>query len=133
MILFTKKKDELLMHSRPSDHEICRRLQEAKEALRSRKMNFACSSKVRGEISALNLGDSSEVWDLILKVLIEEINVNHYSGRRPPEKAYEKIIETKDLWAFCWYSKILKKKMYLKFAIKNNIFYYVSLHESKYH
>lgn len=124
------------MHCRPSHREITRRLNEAKEALRLKKGYFPYvikngKMKVSGEMEALGDISSDEILDLILNLLEEEIVPDDYAGKNPPEKAYEKMIKGEDLWAFCWYSKLLKKRMYLKFVIKNKSFYYVSLHESK--
>jgi len=63
--------------------------------------------------------------------LLQEISPADYDGKHPPERSYEKVIEGKDLFAFVWRSRKLNKTMYLKFAIKNDAFYYVSLHPAK--
>jgi hypothetical protein len=70
------------------------------------------------------------LWELILG-LLEEIVPDDYVGAHPPMRSYEKTIEGKELLAFSWWSKRLEKKMYIKFALKDNKFYYVSLHEDK--
>lgn len=116
---------------RPSLKELDGKLRGAKEAIKKGKRLFAEPEKIFGEINALNLGDAKEVWELILN-LLPEITSKDYEGRRPPEKAYEKGILGKELFPFCWNSNLLKKRMYLKFVLDCDIFYYVSLHESKF-
>ncbi len=76
------------------------------------------------------MSDSNEVWALI-RELLEEILPKDYNGSRPPQKSYEKTIEGIELLAFCWLSPKLAKKMYIKFALKNERYYYVSLHQSR--
>lgn len=116
--------------NRPSAKEIDKRLKEAKEALRNRRTIFANPAKVVGELADLEIGDSDETWELISK-LIDELQLTDYAGGHPPQKSYESSIAECELWAFSWMSPSLKKQMYLKFSIKEGIFYYVSLHESK--
>jgi hypothetical protein len=117
--------------NRPSAREIDKRLKEAKDALRNRRAGFANPAKAVGELTNLEIGDSSEIWDLIC-ALIDEIELCDYRGGRPPQKSYESSIADCELWAFVWESVLLKKTMYLKFALREGVFYYVSLHESRF-
>lgn len=118
------------MHfKRPSDRELLKRLQEAKEFLNNRPGVFANPSKVVGELNELDIGNANDVWDLILE-LLNEILPNDYIGSRPPQKSYEKAILGLELFAFAWWSPKLAKRMYIKFVLKNGRYYYVSLHES---
>jgi hypothetical protein len=115
---------------RPSDRELVKRLTEAKEFLKKSNGIFANPAKVLGELYDLDIGEADEVWELI-RELLEEITLKDYSGTRPPQKSYEKTINGLELVAFCWWSPKLRKKMYIKFALKNERYYYVSLHRSK--
>ncbi|MBS3904136.1 MAG: hypothetical protein KGZ39_02285 [Simkania sp.] len=116
--------------SRPSKREIDKKLTEAKTALSEKRLRFARPDKAVGELVDLEINDTAEVADLILK-LLDEIEISHYAGGHPPEPSYEPNIADCELWAFSWESKERKVKMYLKFALKNDYFYYVSLHKSK--
>jgi hypothetical protein len=119
------------MHDkRPSDRELFKRLNEAKEFLKDRQGLFANPSKAMGELNNLNVGDANEVWPLI-KELLEEVSPKNYKGMRPPQKSYEKAIEGLELLAFSWWSPRLAKQMYIKFVLKNERYYYVSLHQSR--
>lgn len=119
------------MVNRPSVREVDKRLKEAKEALQNQRTAFANPAKVVGELSDLEMDDSGEVWGLI-SLLIDEIRLTDYKGGYPPQKSYEPSIANCELWAFCWQSTSLKKRMYLKFSMREGFFYYVSLHESKF-
>ncbi len=119
------------MHSkRPSDRELLKRIKEAIESLKNCYGLFANFAKAVGELNDLNIGDSNDVWDLIAE-LLDEITPKDYAGTRPPQKSYEKTTMGKELFAFSWWSFKLKKKMYIKFALKDGRYYYVSLHESR--
>lgn len=115
---------------RPSSRELYKKLEEAKTALEERQGLFANPAKVVGELEALEIEDTAQVWNLI-RELLEEILVEHYAGARPPMKAYEEAIANQELFAFSWWSKKMGKEMYLKFALKNGRYYYVSLHKSR--
>lgn len=116
--------------SRPSDRELYKKIEEAKTYLRGQNGLFAHPAKAVGELEALEIGDTSEVWALI-QAFLEEIKPADYAGTRPPLRSYEKIIEDCELFAFSWLSKKVERKMYIKFALKNKRYYYVSLHEDK--
>jgi hypothetical protein len=50
------------MHDkRPSDNELTKRLNEAKEFLKNRHGLFANPSKVVGELNDLDIGDTSDI------------------------------------------------------------------------
>ncbi len=119
------------MHDmRPSDRELIKRLNEAKEYLKNRYGLFANQSKAAGELNDLDIGDTNDVWQLI-RELLEEISPKDYRGTRPPQKSYEKAIAGLELLAFSWWSFKCAKQMYIKFVLKNERYYYVSLHQSR--
>jgi hypothetical protein len=118
------------MQQRPSGHELTKKIKNAIEAVRQKRRDFVNISKVVGELEALDIMDSSEVWDLIL-ILLEEVKPENYSGGRPPYRSYEKKIEGIELFSFTWHSQHLQQEMYIKFALDGDIYVYVSLHKSK--
>jgi hypothetical protein len=119
-----------MQDQRPSDRELFKRINEAKESLKNRCGLFANPSKAVGELGDLGVGDANDVWQLI-KELLEEISPRDYRGARPPQKSYEKAIAGLELLAFSWWSAKLVKQMYIKFVLKNERYYYVSLHQSR--
>ena len=119
------------MHDRrPSDRELDKRLNEAKEFLKDRHGAFANPSKAVGELNDLDIGDTNDIWPLI-RELLEELTPKDYRGSRPPKKSYEKAIVGLELLAFSWWSAKCTKQMYIKFVLKNERYYYVSLHQSR--
>jgi hypothetical protein len=116
--------------NRPSDGELDKKIKAAKAALRAQSGVYANLNKVVGELYELEIESPSQIWKLILE-LLDEICPKDYIGARPPQRSYEKTIENQELFAFCWNSRKLGKKMYIKFALKENRYYYVSLHRSK--
>ncbi len=118
-------------YQRPSDRELIKRIKEAKEFLKDRQGMFANQSKAVGELNDLDIWDTNEIWVLI-RELLEEISPKDYRGARPPQKSYEKVISGLELLAFSWWSTKLSKQMYIKFALKDEHYYYVSLHESRF-
>lgn len=119
------------MHDkRPSDRELNKRINEAKESLKNRNGLFANPSKAVGELNDLDIGDANDIW-LLIRELLEEISPKDYRGTRPPQKSYEKAILGLELMAFSWWSPRFAKQMYIKFVLKNERYYYVSLHQSR--
>ena len=115
---------------RPSNRELHKKIEEAKASLKGQSGLFAHPAKAVGELEALGIGDTGEVWGLIQEFL-EEIEPADYAGVHPPLRSYEKSIKECELFAFSWWSKKVEKRMYIKFALKNERYYYVSLHEDK--
>jgi hypothetical protein len=119
-----------MYQNRPTDNELVKKIDAAKAALKAQAGVFANINKVVGELNELDIESPSQTWKLILE-LLDEISPKDYWGGRPPQKSYEKAIENQELFAFCWDSRKLGKRMYIKFALKGNKYYYVSLHRSK--
>lgn len=116
--------------TRPTIRELYKKIEEAKVCLRGCTGLFAHPAKAVGELEALNILDTQDVWELI-QTFLGEIGPDDYVGTHPPMRFYERAIEGKELFAFSWWSKKIEKKMYIKFSLKNNKYYYVSLHEDK--
>lgn len=112
---------------RPTDAEKDRKLKEAIVALSGKDGYFANPGKAQRELNELDLGDSSEVWALIRK-LLPEIHSSNYSGAVPPLRSKEPPVKNHEMFAFSWESKIMGQKMYIKFVIKNSWYFYLSLH-----
>ena len=118
-------------NEKPSRREIDKKISGAKKALSENRAYFApTDAKLIGELMDLEIGDTEELWPLILE-LLEEIEIDDYAGSRPPQRSYEPNIAKCELFAFSWKSKKLQKEMYLQFALQDGDFHYVSLHESK--
>jgi hypothetical protein len=80
---------------------------------------------------ALELGLNLQKISYILSDLLEEITPNDYVGQYPPQRSYEHDIEGYELLAFRWLSKTLGCRVYLKFTVKGNRMWLVSLYEDR--
>jgi hypothetical protein len=116
---------------RPSQKEISSKIIEAKQILDSGTKNrfFADAGKAIGELDDLKL-TAEEAWVKIRECL-DEVQAAHYCGGRPPHRSYEPAIKNSELWAYRWKSHVMNMEVYLKFALKNGNFFYVSFHESR--
>ncbi len=116
--------------NRPSYNETAKKISQAKKALRENQVSFGPNTgKLVDEFTQLKIGDTKEIWEL-LKDLLEEIEPSHYAGPHPPMLAIEPNIKGSELFIFIWQSKKMQKEMYLKFSIKGDHFFYISLHPS---
>lgn len=78
---------------------------------------------------ALELGYRiSDLSDILIDVL-SAISPGDYIGYQPPEKSYEDKIKGIELFAFKAYSQILACNVYLKFGLKGEFIWIISLHE----
>jgi len=116
---------------RPSYSEISTKLYEAKMAIAENKHCFGPQlDKLVDEFIQLHIGDVSEIWSLV-QVLLQEISPEDYAGPHPPMRCTESNASNQELLIFIWDSKKMRKRMYIKFAVHNQTFYYVSLHASQ--
>ena len=117
------------MTVRPSHRELQKKIEAAKSALEKGRCLFANPAKAVGELYALDIEETNQIWNLIV-LLLDEIEPGDYAGAKPPQRSYEVLIHDHELFAFAWWSDKLSKKMYIKFALKDACYYYVSLHGS---
>lgn len=121
-----------LPFKRPSEKELWKKIEQAKTALAKDEINLLFPEVIILEL--LNFGDFTIDEDLkdILVELLDTVKPENYEGTRPPQKSYESQIENQELFAFVLNSQKLNcAKLYFKFAVKNEVFWLVSLHEDK--
>jgi len=121
------------MGPRPSNHEICKKVADALVILKAGARMMVVSRHYYSDLADLELDSPEEFQDLLV-VLLGEIQrlgpTECYAGGRPPQRSYDKELANVELWAFCWHSERLKKKMYLKFALQKDCYIHVDCHES---
>ena len=86
-------------------------------------MSFVCD--------AIELDYETGALSEIVISLLDEISPDYYAGSRPPQRSYENAIKGADLFAFEWQSRLLKAKVYCKFALREGNLWLVSLHKSR--
>jgi len=115
--------------SRPTHKEISRKLREAKKGVTENRISIL--SPISMAADALELGLDFGNISNVLSEILDEIVPEHYVGLYPPQRSYEDQIKDCDLFAFRWLSKRLGCRTYLKFTIKENRLWLVSLHEDR--
>ena len=111
---------------RPSHKELTKKIREAKEAVSERRIEIVEPIAVTSD--ALELGYLIEELPNILSEVLDEVTPYHYAGTRPPQHSYEEKIKDCELFAFRWESKHFGCDVYLKFTLKDDLMWLVSLH-----
>jgi hypothetical protein len=114
---------------RPSGKEIYNKIRKAKEAVLEDSIVVVDPVVIAED--AIELGYQAKDLTKVLSDILEEIAPNHYAGSRPPKKSYKSDILNLELFAFRWVSKFFGCESYLKFCIKQDSIYLVSLHQHR--
>ena len=81
---------------------------------------------------AIELGyDIGDELPQVLAELLEETTVRHYAGSQPPQKSYKQDIEGIELFPFVIESHRFACRVYIKFAIIEDLLWLVSLHQDR--
>lgn len=117
------------MIKRPSPKEIYDRLRQARAIIDDGPIYLVEDEPIIAD--ALDLGyDIAEISGG-LKRLFNEISQKDYAGTKPPQKSYKGPILDCELYAFSWESGYFGCRLYLKFALKGDAIWLVSLHEDR--
>ena len=66
-----------------------------------------------------------------LPEILREIKPGDYKGTYPPQRSYQEEILNSELLAFRWKSKFFGCLMYIKFTLKDDFLWLVSLHRDR--
>ena len=114
---------------RPSFPELNRKIRQARETALKNCISIVNPASIAAD--ALELGFSVRDISNILFDILKEIKPHDYAGQYPPQHSYENSILESELFAFKWDSTRLGCKSYLKFALKENRLWLVSLHKDR--
>ena len=115
---------------RPSNKELFGKLRNAKTALRNRNVFLIDQEVIAEDAIELGYDIGSELFD-VLADLLAETSLTHYAGSRPPQRSYKEEIEGLELFAFVADSSRFKCRVYFKFALVEESFWLVSLHQDR--
>jgi len=118
-----------MLFKRPSYKEINSKIKQAKDAVSKNRIFIINPASVAADAS--ELGYLFKEISNILSDLLKEITPREYVGQYPPQRSYERRILESDLFAFRWESKRLGCKIYLKFTVKKNRLWLISLHQDR--
>ena len=115
---------------RPSVHELDKKICFLRESCKNKKIFPVHDTKLKNELKELNIYFNN-FYKSLYKISFE-LKPEYYTGHRPPEKSTkEEKIKNAEMFAFSWESEELQEKVYIKFAIKNNQCFLVSLHKDR--
>ncbi len=117
------------MMERPSYRELNLKLKQVREAAASKRIRLLQPDSILADL--LNLDYLVEDLANDLPAILQEVSPGDYRGQSPPKKSYEKAILGFELFAFRWDSKVFGCRMYLKFAVKGQDLWIVSLHRDR--
>jgi len=114
---------------RPSHKELFNKINSGKELVLHGNVLLINPDAIAED--AIELGYQITNLKNILSTLLEEVEIAHYVGAHPPRRSYEQQIKDSELFEFRWKSKRLGCDIYLKYCLKINVFYLVSLHKNR--
>ena len=114
---------------RPSHRELDGKLKLARKAASKKRIALVEPDSILSDL--LDLDFLMEDLADRLPEILSEIYPRDYQGQRPPARSYERSILNFELFAFRWSSKVFGCMMYLKFAIKGDMLWIVSLHRHR--
>lgn len=114
---------------RPSKRELYQKIKQAKEAVSSDSLLIFHAEVIAED--AIDLGYLVNDIKAVLLTIFDEIDLDYYAGSHPPQKSYETQIKGSELFAFRWKSKYFGCEVYLKYCLKGEKMYLVSLHQNR--
>lgn len=111
---------------RSSHKELSGKPRDAQDAVSQGRVRIIDPTAIAAD--ALELGYSLKDLADILTEILGEVGSGYYAGARPPQRSYEDQTKGSELFAFRWESKRFGCKIYLKFALKDEILWLISLH-----
>ncbi len=114
---------------RPSKRELYNKIKQGQNFV-SQENILLIDPDVIAEDS-IELGYQIAKLQIVLGQLLDEVKIEHYVGAHPPRKSYEPKIKDCELFEFKWQCKRLGYDVYLKYCLKGETFYLVSLHKDK--
>lgn len=114
---------------RPSNKELYNKIKQGKEFVAQGNILLVDSDVIAAD--ATELGYQVTNLKSILYQLLDEVQIEHYVGAHPPRRSYEPLIKNCELFEFKWTCKRLGYDIYLKYCLKGETFYLVSLHKDR--
>lgn len=117
------------MNERPSYRELHLKLKQGKEAAAEKGIRLLEPDNILADLLDLDYLIANLAKDL--PAVFQEIGPGDYQGQSPSKKSYEKGILGSELFAFRWVSNVFGCRMYLKFAVRGQDLWIVSLHRDR--
>ena len=112
---------------RPTHKELTNKIRKAIKAVIEGRVGIL--DPVSLAAHALELGYQINDFASVLIDALQEVCPDNYIGYHPPQKSYEERIKNCELFVFNPFSRVLGCTIYLKFVIKEDFVWIVSLHD----
>lgn len=114
---------------RPSNKELFNKIRQGRELVAEGNILLIDLDVIAAD--AIELGYQATNLQNILYQLLDEVKIEHYVGAHPPRRSYESMIENCELFEFKWTCKRFGCDIYMKYCLKGETFYLVSLHKDR--
>lgn len=115
---------------RPSHKELYKKLRKAGIAVSKDLVSLLNQDIIAADAIELEYTIGTELIP-ILQELLDYTTPGDYAGSRPPRKSYEHEIKGLDLFSFVADCRRIKCRVYYKFALVEERFWLVSLHQDR--
>jgi len=114
---------------RPSKKELFNKIRRGKEIVAQGSILLVDLDVIAED--AIELGYQVSSLKDILSQILDEIRIEHYVGAHPPRKSYKPMIKDCELFEFKLTCRIFGCATYLKYCLKAETFFLVSLHKDR--
>ena len=115
--------------TRPTVKELNSKIVKAIESISKDRINLLEPHVIA--MDALELGYEVENIAKVLSELLTDVSPRHYVGSHPPQRSYEEDIFNLNLFAFKIESKRFGCDVYVKYVLKDETLWLVSLHQDR--
>jgi hypothetical protein len=115
---------------RPTHKELTNKLRQALSNIENGRVLLLNQVALALDALELNYVIESELKD-VLNDLLEKATPTNYTGRRPPQRSYEREISGLDLFAFTVEIDRFSAPVYFKFSLSEDVVWLVSLHQDR--
>lgn len=116
--------------NRPSPKELYGKLRVARQAVEKGRVALLNQLSLAADAIELDYDIGLELGEVLME-LLETATLADYTGSRPPQRSYEQDIKDLELFAFTVGSRRFKCRVYFKFALEEETFWLVSLHQDR--
>jgi hypothetical protein len=117
------------MDKRPTHKDLSGKINQAKAAVKAGRIALVDQTVIVADL--LDLGHEISALPKILLDLLEQVTPGSYAGTMPPQRSYKSRIAGSELYAFKCVSKRMGCTVYIKFTLKHDFLWLVSIHEDR--
>jgi len=116
--------------TRPTHRELSNKIKQAIKAVENGNILLLNMVSLVSDADELGYVIEDDITTLLIE-LLKNSNPDNYAGSRPPQRSYQQNIQGAELFAFVVGETTLKKSVYFKFSIVEEMLYLISLHRDR--